>query len=207
MRNWVRTPLITLRNSAILAAIYSVLILSIVYFLPNIKPWHDAFKLMNAPLFYIGLGCAVILGILYSLLFKKPDAKIKQLGHRITLYIQFGIPIIILLLGLFTVMLSYTESLWQNLPYDLNAFGVGVTMTALGFAFLFAAPWSRFRKSDSKPLTPEMLKKLEGDVSSLSTKIETLNKKLEKAEKTIDAFLEGSQKLGKRLTEIQKGKE
>ena len=45
---------------------------------------------------------------------------------------------------------------------------------------------------------------LETNASALSEKIETLNKKLNKAEKTLDVFLEESQKLAKRLNALQK---
>jgi hypothetical protein len=205
MRNFVKPFLITLRNIAILAIIYSALIFLIVYFLPSIKePWYDSFKLMNSPSFYIGLTLVIILGTLYSPPFKRLGDKAKGLRAKINRYIQLGVPIVILLLGVFVMWSSYNKSIWENLSYDLSAFGVGVSMTALGFSFLLAAYPSKSKQTDNKSPASKASEKLEVDTSNLSTKIETLNKKLDEAKKTIDAFLEGSQKLGKRLTAKQR---
>jgi len=198
MKNWLKPILIMLRNIAIPAIIYSAIIFLMVYFLPSIKkPWYEAFKLMNSPSFYIGLVVVIILVILQSTLSK-------QLRDKISRYMLLGVPIIIISLGIFVIMVSYNKPLWENLPYNLTAFGVGVSMSAVGLAFLFAFPPSKSRQGDSEPPTSEALKKLEGNASTLSAKMEALNKKFSKAEKTIDAFLEESQKLTRKLTALQK---
>lgn len=198
MRKWLKSILATLGTIAIFPAIYSVSIFLIVYFLPSIKkPWYEAFKLMNSPSFYIGLVVVIILVILQSTLSK-------QLLNKISRYLLLGVTITIISLGIFVIMLSYNTPLWENLSYNLTAFGIGVSMSALGLAFLFAFPPSKSRQGDSEPTTSEALKKLEGNVSTLSAKMETLNKKFSKAEKVIDAFLEESPKIGKGPTAMQK---
>ena len=166
MRNWLKPILITLRNIAIPAIIYSAIIFLMVYFLPSIKkPWYEAFKFMNSPAFYIGIAFVIIFIILQKIL--PPKMK-----NEISRYILLGVTIIIISLGISVIMLSYNKPLWENLSYNLTAFGVGVSMTALGLAFLFA-------------FYPRSNKECEKLVKELNRNTKALHNKITKIEKTV----------------------
>lgn len=81
-----------------------------------------------------------------------------------------------------------TNLLPKEIPlFNSNTFALAIALIALGLSF--------FPKETQ-----------ETEVTKTQEKVATLNKKLDDAEKTIDASLEESQKLGKRLTAIQKGR-
>ena len=84
-----------------------------------------------------------------------------------------AVTVIILCLGVSFIMLSYNKPLWENLSYNLNAFGVGVSMAALGFAFLFAFSLFKSRQADNEP---------KNTGNELDRKIKKLSKEASKIE-------------------------
>jgi len=94
--------------------------------------------------------------------------------------------IIIYYAVLIMMIATNTNLLPKAIPlFSSNIFALAIALIALGLSLL---P----KESQETELTKNM------------EKVATLNKKLDKAEKTIDVFLEESQKLGKRLAAIQK---
>ncbi len=167
MKIQLRQALKMLRDILIPAIIYSAIIFLVTHFLPSIKnPWYETFKLMNSPAFYAGLAFLIIYIILQNTLSKR----IKQ---KISLYMLLAVTVIILCLGVSFIMLSYNKPLWENLSYNLNAFGVGVSMAALGFAFLFAFSLFKSRQADNEP---------KNTGNELDRKIKKLSKEASKIE-------------------------
>jgi len=96
-----------------------------------------------------------------------------------------------------TAILIYLGVLMCCLPFykDLLIDMSWVGITSLGLAVITFG--FRLLPRNEKP-------QISKTTETLDKKMETLNKKLDNVEKTIDAFLDGSQKLGKKLTTIQK---
>ena len=101
-----------------------------------------------------------------------------HLGALTIIYYAF----ILMLIAINTNLLPIEIPLFNS-----NTFAIAIALIALGISFL--------PKETQETVLPQN-----------QAKIATLNKKLDEAEKTIDAFLEGSKKLGERLTAIQKGR-
>jgi hypothetical protein len=81
--------------------------------------------------FWIGLVVAVLIAV-----------ALDRWPRQSYSFIMRLVPIIVLAIGFTLIFLSEHVSLWANPPWEPSVFGAGVSVTALGIAFLFAF-WPR----------------------------------------------------------------
>jgi len=126
----------------------------------------------DSPVFWLGLITVVIINLLIVEAINRKKNTASRLVFLITPFLIIGI-------GYFLLMLAYAKSLWQNPPYtaspfDPSVFGAGVSVIALGFAFLFVF----------YPMTHKEDKALEETVLQVQEKFSRLSFEADKLDKT-----------------------
>lgn len=167
MKNTLKKIAILLRNMAISAVCYSIILILFSYFLLNYKTFSDIYNYLNSVAYYTGLGFTLTT-VIYWYLSKQIRYKIGQVTTYIVIFILIGI-------GIYLIITS-NSSIWDNPPFNVSVLGAGISTAALGLAFLFALS-SHEQSQDNKNL-----EKIE---SRLDEKFEELSDYSGKAEQII----------------------
>lgn len=141
--------------------------------------------LIKSPAFLIGLFTSIGATVFLTMTLKRLQPKIEP--KRVLRGVLRTIPFALLVIGAIFIFLSYRMDLWNNVAFNPSVFGAGVSVMAIGIAFLFAVYPRRVNHEGA---------------SALTNKIETLNAKFNKLENVIDCFLDESQKLAERIDRI-----
>lgn len=87
---------------------------------------------MHSYPFYIGVVLAIIISAVIIVAYRR-------VGNKVSQYIMSGVSFILIGVGILYIRLSYFTDLWgNNPPYNPSVFGAGISITAIGLAFLFA---------------------------------------------------------------------
>jgi len=97
----------------------------------NALSGRPLFSDINTAYFWSGLVLVIILSIVFNLWPRKSRE-----------YAMAVVPFVMLAFGITLIFLSQVESLWTNPPWNPSVFGAGVSVSALGMAFLIAF-WPR----------------------------------------------------------------
>jgi len=141
--------------------------------------------LVKSAAFLTGLGVSICSTVFLTVTSKRMQKRIEP--KRILGGILRAVPFALLVIGAIFIFLSYRTDLWNNGIFNPSVLGAGVSVMAIGVAFLFAV-YPRMGGYES--------------VTGLTNRIETLNAKFNRLEKVIDCFLDESQKLANRINQV-----
>lgn len=96
---------------------------------------------------------------------------------------------VIVYIGFFTIFLSMYQELIEQITWDVGMVALGLAVVGFGWG-LFALARAKWHSH---------LDRLDEEMNELSVRIQSVNAKLSDLEKTADAFLEESHRLGRRL--------
>lgn len=156
MSNRTKSAFIIFRNFVISALVYSAIIVLSIFLLQ--KTWCGILPILNTPQFHIGLILVLAISFLERRLSTQQQSQINR-------YILLIVAIIVISIGMLFIILAYDLNLWANPPYNVSAFGAGVSVMAVGLAFLLALYPSGLRRRDVEE--GENIETLNGKIKAL----------------------------------------
>lgn len=170
----------------LLVAVITYIILSFLWIGFLSSDWTLILNIVTTPTVWISLLIGGIVVIIFTWVFQ-------TWRRRVISFISILVPYSLISLGVIVIMLSRVTTLWVNPPWNPGVLGAGVSVAALGIAFLALFYRSR----------PNEQRQNQENVPELTEEMAALSNKFNELEGVIDRVLEKFRRLDERLTELQ----
>lgn len=185
----LKQVIITLRDMVITAISFTIIISLFSYFWLKNKTIDAILTQLNSQLFYftLAIGLAMVVYLHIS----------KKWREKISWYFP---PFVIILIALYFIYSSYDKTFWNNAPFDVNAFGIGVSTASLGFALLFAYRALKSKEGNMK----DIQKKLDKKIKELTDATKKTERTLGECNKLVDEYNKLKNEEDLKVKELQK---
>lgn len=170
----------------LLIALITYIILSFLWIGFLSSDWTLILKILTTFSVWISLLIGGIVVVIFTWVFQTWRRKVVS-------FISILVPYSLISLGVIVIMLSRVTTLWVNPPWNPSVLGAGISVAALGIAFLALFYPSR----------PNEQRRNQENVPELTEGMAALSDRLNELEAVIDAVLEKFRRLDERLSELQ----